>query len=141
MAYRVGSKSPAQLYALVFGGVYLVVGLLGFAVTGFDNFAGGQPFDEELILFAVNPLHNIVHIALGAVWIGASRTHAAAKRVNLAFGIVFVAVFVLGMVGALKWLAIEGASSPDNYLHLATAALSLYFGTAGAEGTAKTATA
>jgi hypothetical protein len=36
------------------------------------------------------------------------------------------------MAGALKWLAIEGAGSADNYLHLATAALSIYFGTAGA---------
>jgi hypothetical protein len=49
-------------------------------------------------------------------------------------------VFLLGMVGVLEWLAIEDASSPDNYLHLGTALLALYFGTTGAEG-ARAATA
>jgi Domain of unknown function (DUF4383) len=134
MVTAVGNRTPAQMFALVFGVVYLVVGIIGFAVTGFDDFAG-ETFNDELIIFAVNPLHNIVHILLGAVWIGASRTHEAAKGINLLFGIVLLVVFILGMVGALKWLAIEGAESPDNYLHLATAVLAIYFGTAGAAGT------
>jgi hypothetical protein len=133
MATAFGTRTPAQMFALVFGVVYLVVGIIGFAVTGFNDFAG-ETFNEELIIFAVNPLHNIVHILLGAVWIGASRTHEAAKGINLLFGIVLLVVFILGMVGALKWLAIEGAESPDNYLHLATAVLAIYFGTAGAVG-------
>jgi Domain of unknown function (DUF4383) len=130
----VGTRTPAQMFALIFGVVYLVVGIIGFAVTGFDDWAA-KTFDEELIVFALNPLHNVVHILLGAVWIAAARTHAAAKGINLLFGIVLLVVFVLGMVGALEWLAIEGAESADNYLHLATGALSLYFGTAGAAGT------
>jgi hypothetical protein len=128
------------MYALVFGVVYLAVGILGFAVTGFDNFAG-QTFDEKLIIFALNPLHNIVHIGLGVVWIAAGRSHAAAKTVNTLFGVVLLLVAVLGFAGALKWLAIENAADPDNFLHLATAALALYFGTAGAEGTTRAAAA
>ena len=119
------------MFALVFGVVYLVMGIVGFAVTGFDDFAGAI-FDEKLIVFALNPLHNVVHLLLGAVWIGASRTHDAAKGINLLFGIVLLVVFILGMVGALEWLAIEGAESADNYLHLATAVLAIYFGSAGA---------
>lgn len=133
MATAVGDKTPAQMFALVFGVVYLIVGIIGFAVTGFDDFAG-KTFNEQLIVFALNPLHNIVHLALGAVWIGASRIHVTARGINLLFGIVLALVFVLGMVGALEWLAIEDAQSPDNYLHLGTAALSIYFGTAGAAG-------
>jgi hypothetical protein len=131
MARVAGTKSPAQVFALVFGIIYLAVGVIGFAVTGFDQFAG-RTFAEKLVLFPVNPLHNIVHIALGAVWLGASRTHAVAKTINVVLGVVLLLVFLLGMVGTLKWLAIEGAASADNYLHLATAALSLYFGSAGA---------
>ncbi len=131
----VGDRTPAQLFALVFGVVYLAVGIIGFAVTGFDGWARGEPFDEELVIFAVNPLHNIVHIGLGAVWLGASSSHQTAKGVNLLFGIVLLLVFLLGMVGVLKWLAIEGAESADNYLHLATGVLSVYFGTAGAAAT------
>jgi hypothetical protein len=131
---RGSTKTPAQVFALVFGIVYLAVGILGFAVTGFDGFAA-ENLGEKLILFPVNPLHNVVHLLLGAVWLGASRTHAAAKGVNVIIGVAYLLVFVLGMVGALKWLAIEGASSADNYLHLATAALAIYFGTAGAAAT------
>ena len=34
------SGSPNRLVAAVFGVVYLLVGLLGFVVTGFSSFAG-----------------------------------------------------------------------------------------------------
>jgi hypothetical protein len=137
MATAFGNKTPAQMFALMFGVVYLVVGIIGFAVTGFDEFAG-KTYSNKLIIFALNPLHNIAHLVLGAVWIGASRTHDASKGINLLLGIAFLLLFILGMVGVLKWLAIEGAESADNYLHLATAVLSVYFGTAGATGTRPT---
>ena len=131
------NRTPAQLFALVFGIVYLAVGLVGFAVTGFDNFAG-KTFDEELIIFAINPLHNIVHLGLGAVWIGAAAKHASAKSVNMLFGVVLALVAVLGMAGVLEFLAIKDIGAADNYLHIATAALALYFGSVGAEGPART---
>lgn len=132
------NRTPAQLFALVFGVVYLVVGLVGFAVTGFDNFAG-KTFDEELIIFAINPLHNIVHIGLGAVWLGAAAKHATAKSANMLLGVVLLLVFVLGIAGVLEFLAIKDAGAADNYLHIATAALALYFGSVGAEGPARAA--
>src|SRR5690606_25633450 len=56
--------SPNRLLATIFGAVYLLVGLLGFFVTaGVDFFAteGGK-----LIIFEVNPLHNLIHLAIGA---------------------------------------------------------------------------
>ena len=54
---------PVQRFAQVFGAVYVLVGLLGFAFTGFANFAVAS--DDKLLLFGVNPLHNIVHLAVG----------------------------------------------------------------------------
>ena len=53
-----------QILALVFGAVYLLVGIVGFFVTGFDNFAGNSQH-EMLLFFMINPLHNIVHIVIG----------------------------------------------------------------------------
>ena len=140
MSTRMGTRTPAQIFALVFGVVYLLVGILGFAVTGFDGFAA-KSYEEVFIIFPVNPLHNIVHIVVGALLIGGSRTHSAAKGVNMAVGVVYLLVFVLGLLGVLKFLAIENAASADNYLHLGTAALAIYFGSAGAEGTTRPATA
>jgi hypothetical protein len=130
-ASRGGTRTPAQLFALVFGVVYIAVGLLGFAVTGFDNFFADS-FNEELIIFPVNPAHNVVHLLIGAVWIGSARAHETAKAVNTAIGAAYLLVFVLGLFGALKWLAIDSGFNPDQVLHLATGALGIYFGTAGA---------
>jgi len=127
-----GGKTPAQTFALVFGIVYLAIGILGFAVTGFDNFFG-ETFVEKLILFPVNPAHNIVHILIGAAWLAGSKRHDSAKMVNLVIGVAYLAVFLLGLLGALNWLAIEeGFGNADQFLHLISGALSVYFGTAGA---------
>lgn len=133
MATGVRTQTPAQIFALAFGVVYLFVGLMGFAITGFDNFAGSV-FEEKLLIFPVNPLHNLVHIAIGGVWLGSSSRHATAKQANLIIGIAYALVAALGFAGVLKFLAISGAASADNWLHLVTALVSLYFGTAGASG-------
>ena len=49
---------------MVLGAVYLLIGLAGFAVTGFDDFAA-PPVDGTLIIFGVNPLHNIGTLSSG----------------------------------------------------------------------------
>ena len=67
---------PVQRFAQVFGAVYVLVGLLGFAFTGFGDFA--VPSDDKLLLFGVNPLHNIVHLGVGALWLASSRSEASA---------------------------------------------------------------
>ena len=134
------AKTPAQTFALVFGIVYLVVGILGFFVTGFGDFFSKT--GDTLILFPVNPAHNIVHLLLGAIWLGASRTHATAKSANLGIGIAYLLVFLIVLFGALKWLAIDSGITADALLHLVSGAAAVYFGTAGAGvGARRTATA
>lgn len=134
MATRGTAKTPAQLFALVFGAVYVLVGIAGFFVTGFDGFADAT-FDRELIIFPVNPLHNIVHLLIGAAWLAASARHDTAKTANVGIGAAYLLVFLLGVVGVLEWLAIPSGFTADDALHLASGAASIYFGTAGAEGT------
>lgn len=133
MTTGVRSQTPAQVFALAFGVVYLFIGLLGFAITGFDNFAGSI-FEEKLVIFPVNPLHNLVHIVIGGIWLVASSTHARSKQANTIIGIVYALVAALGFAGLLKFLAIAGASSADNWLHVVSSVLAVYFGTAGASG-------
>jgi hypothetical protein len=127
------------MFALVFGVVYLLVGIVGFFYTGFSHFTA-EHGDKVIGVFHVNGLHNVVHVLLGIVWIGAAGSLAAAKGVNTLFGVVLLLVFVLGLFD-LKFLAIDGASDPDNYLHLVTGLLSVYFGTVGATRGAGTAAA
>jgi hypothetical protein len=126
-----GRWSPAQRFALLFGVVYLLVGAVGFAVTGAHDFAGMN--HEKLLIFAVNPLHNVVHLALGLAWLASVARHRAARVANVAIGVVLGLVTVLGFFGGMGMLGMSGLADPDNFLHLATATLALYFGTAAAE--------
>jgi hypothetical protein len=128
---RGAARTPAQTFALVFGVAYLAVGVLGFAVTGFDGFFASS-FDEQLLIFPLNPAHNVVHLLIGAVWIAGARTHATAKSVNVGIGAAYLLVFLIGLFGALEWLAIEPGFGADSLLHLVSGGLGVYFGTAGA---------
>ena len=127
-----------QRFAQVFGAVYLLVGLLGFAFTGLADFAA--PSDDKLLLFGVNPLHNLVHLAVGALWLAASRTEAAARAVSTLIGAVYLLVGMLGLfINGSSDLNLLNINQPDNVLHLASAALGLYFGLAGRRTAAQTA--
>ena len=121
------SKTPTQTFAMVFGGVYVLVGLLGFFM------------DPILGIFEVNLLHNIAHLAVGGLFLMGSRTHDMAKQVSLIIGVVYGLLAVLGFAGILVPDLLD-ANTADDFLHLGTAALALYFGTAGSKVTG-TATA
>src|SRR4030095_506119 len=94
-AKEVAQHMPVQRFAQVFGAVYVLVGLLGFALTGFGDFAA--PSDDKLLLFGVNPLHNIVPLAVGALWLASSRSEASARVVSTLIGAVYLVVGVLGL--------------------------------------------
>ena len=137
---RTGLRSwtPAQRFAGIFGAVYLVVALAGFALTGFSDFAGHH--SHTLLIFAVNPLHNTIHLALAILWLATAPRHRAARVANLVIGVVLGLVTVLGFVGGMEVLGMDGLADPDNFLHLITATLALYFGSVAA-GTDRTETA
>ena len=121
------TDSPNRLVAAVFGVVYLLVGLLGFAVTGFSDFAGTNTGDK-LIVFEINPLHNIVHLAIGALLLLSSRAVATAKGANTAVGAVYLLVGIIGLFvldSSANILSLNGA---DNVLHLASAIVLLGVG-------------
>lgn len=117
------SLSRNQQFAILSAVVYLSAGVLGFLVTGFNDFAGDT--DERLIILGLNPLHNIVHLVLGAVWGAAAISRRVAPVVNLALGVGLLAAFVLGVTGGASFLNIDGVSEPDNYLHLVYGAIAI----------------
>ena len=123
------ARTPAQLFGLVFGVVYVLIGIAGFLVA--DSFTGGGP-DDKLLVFPINHMHNIVHLAIGgALLFGSSRTDLA-RTVNLVVGIVYALVAVLGFLGVVTPELINDRDVADDFLHLGTAILAIYFGTAGA---------
>jgi|1186.fasta_scaffold288893_2 hypothetical protein len=121
--------TAAQRFAVAFGVVYGLVAVAGFAKTGVHDFAAHD--HETLVVFAVNPLHNVIHSVLAiTALIGASRPRSA-RVVDVALGVALGLVTVLGLLGWLGMLGMSGLADPDNFLHLSTAALALYFGSAG----------
>ena len=134
------TQSPNRLLGVIFGAVYILVGILGFTVTsgvGFFATSGGL----LLGIFEVNVFHNVAHVLIGAALLLAGISNArAAKTVNSVVG---AAYLVLGLAGlfligsALNILALNVA---DNVLHFASAAILLAVGL-GADKASRVATA
>lgn len=119
--------SPNRLLATVFGAVYLLVGILGFFVTSGIGFFATE--GRNLIVFEVNPLHNVIHLAIGAALLfsglGSVR---AAKSTNTTVGAVYLLAGIVGLFlpgTALNIIALNGA---DNVLHLGSALVLLAIG-------------
>jgi hypothetical protein len=115
-------RSVGEIIAGALGVVYLLVGTLGFLVTagvGFAATSGG----DLLGIFEVNPLHNIVHLAIGVALVGAFVAGPSATRaVATIIGAVYLIVGVAGFVVTGSDANILALNLPDHLLHLGTAA-------------------
>lgn len=117
-------NSPNRLVATVFGAVYLLVGLVGFAVTSGVGFFATE--GANLIIFEVNPLHNIIHLAIGAALLYAGLKNVqTARTLNAGVGAVYLLVGILGLFLVSSPLNIIALNGADNVLHLASAVLLL----------------
>ena len=115
------TKAPYQTLALVIGIVYLLVGILGFFVTGFDNFTE-HDHSQTLLGFAINPLHNIVHVIIGLAGILLWRTRNGARLYGWLLGIGYGATAVYGFLVVNNPDAnILNINQADNWLHVLSA--------------------
>ena len=113
--------SPNRLLATVFGGVYILVGLLGFAVTGGVGFIATEG-GLLLGVFQVNPLHNVAHLLIGAaLLIGGIVSATAAKAVNATVGAAYLLLGIVGFFLAGTAANILALNTADHFLHLASA--------------------
>ncbi|WKK72196.1 DUF4383 domain-containing protein [Rathayibacter oskolensis] len=115
------TRSPNRLIASVFGAVYVVVGLLGFVVTGGVQFLAT---DGGLLLgiFEVNPLHNVAHLLIGgALLIAGLSMASAAKTVNTTVGGVYLLLGIVGFFLVNTGLNVLALNTADHFLHLASA--------------------
>ena len=99
----------------------------GFLVdSSFDT--GSNIQGEELIVFEVNGIHNLVHIASGVVLLAAAARRASAKTVAIAFGVVYGIVTIIGLIDGEDVLGLIPVNTADNILHIALSALGLITG-------------
>lgn len=129
--------------ALIFGVVYILVGIAGFfppLVTG-EAPPDMPSADGNLLgIFPINALHNIVHLVIGAALLYGSTGTAAARMVARVVAVVYLVVGVLGLIApdTFGLMPIGGA---DVLLHLGTAAILLYIGFVADPDTGRAGTA
>ncbi len=112
--------------ALIFGIVYVLIGVLGFvpALTTTDK----NGMDLLLGIFMVGAVHNIIHLAVGAVAIAMSKTFASARLFFKGIGLVYGLIAIVGFVQGNTVLGIIDVNAADNFLHLASSLAALYLG-------------
>lgn len=102
--------------AMVFGIVFLLVGLLGFVpgVTSTDS----DGMQLLLGLFMVDPVHNSVHILSGLAGLAAAgMSTKAAKAYLVGFGIIYGLVTLLGFFDSTLF-GLMHVNMADNWLHV-----------------------
>jgi hypothetical protein len=117
-----GSFGPsmAQRVAPLIGGLYVAIGIIGFFITGFGNFVQQTP--DELIGFSINPMHNLVHLAIGAFLIIMCTRGSApiAEGAVMGVGLFYIVAFVIGVIAPdnLTIISMSGAGDLENYNHI-----------------------
>lgn len=84
--------------AMLFGVVFLLVGILGFTVPGGMSMGDAANAPKLLGLFPVNVLHNVVHLLFGVWGLAAARSFAGAQLYCKAGGVIYLVLAVCGLV-------------------------------------------
>ena len=105
---------------MLFGAVFLAVGILGFIpgiTTDYGDMAfAGEDSEAELLgIFQVSILHNIVHLLFGIAGLALARTWDGARMFMIGGGVIYLLLWVLGLAGATDWVPTNTA---DDWLHL-----------------------
>jgi hypothetical protein len=113
--------------ALVFGIVFLLIGILGLVAPG-GREMGADPAPHILLgIFPVNLLHNIVHLVFGIWGIAASRSFAGAKSYAQIGGVIYLVLAVLGFIAPTTFVFIPIGGN-DIWLHAVLGLALAYFG-------------
>ena len=117
-------RTVPEILALAFGAVYLLVGIIGFFITGFDDFFAHNT-EEKFLFFEINGMHNVVHLLIGVAGLVLGRTLTGARTYGWLLAVGYGAAFIYGLIAigeTWDFLSINGA---DNVLHIATALVGL----------------
>jgi hypothetical protein len=118
-----GRRTVPEVLALAFGAVYILVGIVGFFVTGFDNFF--EHTGRTLLWFEINGMHNVVHLLIGVAGLLLARTLAGARTYGWLLAVGYGAAFVYGLFAVGEDWDFLSLNVADNVLHIATALVGL----------------
>lgn len=125
---KIAGLQPVQVLAALTGIAFIVFGVVGFMRTG------GTGDDHAFVLgFAVNPMHNAVHVVFGVLGLLMAMRSGLARLFGWLLFLGYGAVFVWGLMiaGVLTVNPVSGLGNPlalnmnDNWLHLGLSVLGL----------------
>ncbi len=125
------NKSLAAGASLLIGASYVAIGTLGFTITGFNSFLTDTGDTLAFGFASINPMHNLVHLAIGAFLIVMTRfSSATAEGVLMGVGLFYIVAFVIGVTAAdnLTIIAMNGAGDGENLIHIVTGVTALTAG-------------
>lgn len=114
------SGPTVQLLATLVSATFVLVGIIGFipglTTNLYDGleFAGEDGNAEILGVFETSVLHNLVHLAFGLVGLAMARTWSGARRFLIGGGIIYLFLWLIGLLGGLNWIPVSDA---DDWLH------------------------
>jgi hypothetical protein len=116
-------RTDVQKAAMLFGIIFLIVGVAGFIpgiTTEYDRLTVFDDQGAELLgIFGVNIIENIAHILFGLAGLALARTWSGAKNYFIWGGLIYVALWLYGLIidgdSAANFM---GLNTPSNWLHL-----------------------
>lgn len=119
-----GAPAPPTTAAARFarwgGVVYASAGIVGLALTGLDALTSTT--GETLLVFEVNGLQNLLHLAVGVALVSASASPEAARVVTTLTATAFGVVGLLGLALVGTDANVLALNPATNLAHLVTAA-------------------
>jgi hypothetical protein len=130
-----------RTFALVFGIIYVLVGILGFIPALLTHPAEAPELSVEsghgylLGLFPVNILHNIVHILIGVWGVLSSRSVGGARLFAQGLAVIYGLLTILGLIPLTNTtFGLIPIHGHDVWLHALSALIAAYFGFVAREG-------
>jgi hypothetical protein len=124
-------KTIPEILSLAFGAIYLLIGIIGFFITGFGEFFGNAAdpgvhhAGDSLLGFMINPMHNVVHILIGVAGLVLAKNLAGARTYGWLLAVGYGAAFIYGLIAVGESWDFLNLNGADNVLHLLTAIVGL----------------
>lgn len=125
-----------RAFALVIGIAFLAGGVLGFVPAALRPVPDSAPaigitafYGALLGLFVVNYLHSLIHLAIGAWGVAASRSAGGARAYARTLAVFYGLLAIMGSIPSLNTLfGLVPLHGHDVWLHAGTALLAVFFG-------------
>lgn len=114
---RLGTLAWPQRAALALSALLALLGLIGFAVTGFDDYVGANP--DYVLGLRVNPLQNTIYLITGVVGLSMCWSPRSARVFGALMAPVYLVVFAIGAPsGEVAGTGPLNANSAAGFVHL-----------------------